>query len=249
MTAYMDKLNLRPFEKRLVFGVGSVLFVVLNLWLVVPYFSEWGRVQIRFGNAQRTLAAFNREINDAPRIKRLIAELQGEGLSVPPEDQIIQLQSTIQQQAAVSLVTVVSMTRPQTTTNQFFIEQSQTANLESGESQLVDFLYNLGVGNSLIRVRDLNIRPNATRQLLSASVKLVASYQKKATTPAPTAAAAPARLPSKAPAPAPAAQTNATGTPAPKPAPPAKDKPKAPALTNKVSAVTNKPAPSNVKKP
>ena len=57
----------------------------------------------------------------------------------------------------------------------------------------MDFLYSLGSGNSLIRVRDLTMRPDAPRQQLSGTVKLVASYQKnppKKT--APTASPAPA---------------------------------------------------------
>jgi len=52
----------------------------------------------------------------------------------------------------------------------------------------VDFLYNLGSGNSLIRVRDLSLRPDPPRQQLSGNVKLVASYQKNPSKkPAPAA--------------------------------------------------------------
>ena len=54
----------------------------------------------------------------------------------------------------------------------------------------MDFLYNLGSGNSLIRVRDLALHPNPPRQALSGNVKLVASYQKN-----PPKKAAPVRQP------------------------------------------------------
>jgi hypothetical protein len=70
----------------------------------------------------------------------------------------------------------------------------------------VDFLYSLGAGNSLVRVRGLSLSPDAPRQNLRVSVTLVGSYQKKvpvraAAVPAATAAAtnSPAR---KAPTPA-----------------------------------------------
>jgi hypothetical protein len=67
-----------------------------------------------------------------------------------------------------------------TVTNQFFIEKSQNFSVQGGEKQLVDFLYNLGSGESLIRVRDLGIRPEPAHHELVGTVKLVASYQKKA---------------------------------------------------------------------
>ena len=57
----------------------------------------------------------------------------------------------------------------------------------------MDFLYSLGSGNSLIRVRDLTLRPDPPRQQLSGTVKLVASYQKN-----PPKKAAPAASPASA---------------------------------------------------
>ena len=47
MTNPLDRLNLRPFEKRLVVAVGVVLFVVLNAWFVFPHFSDLGVAQER----------------------------------------------------------------------------------------------------------------------------------------------------------------------------------------------------------
>ena len=75
--------------------------------------------------------------------------------------------------------------------------------MQAGEEQLVDFLYNLGSGNSQIRVRDLTVRPDPPRQQLLAQVKLVASYQKRA-------AARPGARPGRTPA----AHTAATASPA-----------------------------------
>ena len=49
----------------------------------------------------------------------------------------------------------------------------------------MDFLYKLGSGASMIRVRDLELQPDPPHQRLSANIRLVASYQKN-----PTAATA-----------------------------------------------------------
>ena len=63
--------------------------------------------------------------------------------------------------------------------------QVQNINVLATEEQLIDFLYKLGSGASMIRVRDLELQPDQAHQKLSANIKLVASYQKN-----PVAAAA-----------------------------------------------------------
>jgi Tfp pilus assembly protein PilO len=122
-----------------------------------------------------------------------INRFRQEGLEVPPEDQQNQFARAIQDQQVRSGVGIQQFGRVSTQTNQFFLELTQPISVQSGEAQLVDFLYNLGSGNSLIRVRDLTLRPDAPRQQLSGTVKLVASYQKN-----PPKKAAPAASPAPA---------------------------------------------------
>lgn len=187
--------NLRPMEKRLVVGVGTMVIILLNLWFVVPHFSDLTKVHQRREKAQATLGLFQKEIGQKERYIRGIAERQGEGQNVPPEDQVIHFLGMIQSQAAQSGVQIINTVKPRTDTDQFFIEQIQNIRVQSKEPQLVDFLYNLGSSNSLIRVRDLTLNADPSHTLLLAGIKLVASYQKK-----PTAkSAAPAPAPTKAP--------------------------------------------------
>ena len=171
--------NLRPFEKRVVAVVAAMLFVVFNIWFVMPHFSDWGRVQIRMSAARDKLKRYQGEVSQITTLSNQVRILEGEGLSVPPEEQSVQFQRTIQTKAAEAQVNILSQGRVTERTNQFFLEVSQTLNLQSGEPPLVDFLYNLGAGNSLLRVRDMTLRTDAARQLLNAGVKLVLSYQKK----------------------------------------------------------------------
>ena len=178
MSSYLDRLNLRPFEKRLVVGVGAVLFLVLNAWFVVPHFSDLSRAKKQREETIEKLKGWQAEIDQKAKyelgIKRIIQESQ----EVPTEDQQNQFARTIQDQQVRSGVGISQFGRVNTQTNQFFLELAQPISVQSGEAQLVDFLYNLGSGNSLIRVRDLALRPDAPRQQLSGTVKLVASYQK-----------------------------------------------------------------------
>jgi len=178
MTGYLDRLNLRPFEKRLVVGVGAVFFVVLNAWFVFPHFSDLSEAKERRAEALKKLESWQVEIDQARKYQAGINKFIKEGREVPMEDQQNQFARTIQNQQVQSGVGIQNFGRTTTKTNQFFLELTQLISVESGEAQLVDFLYNLGAGNSLIRVRDLALSPNPPRQALKGNIKLVASYQK-----------------------------------------------------------------------
>ena len=182
-SGYWD--NLRPFEKRVVVGVGALFFVVLNFLFVFPYFKEWNRVDDRKFQANRKLRMYEEELSNTNKYWTKVREMEKEGADVPLEEQVRHFANTIDAQAGKSGVNMIQGGRTTTTTNQFFIEQSRSIGVQSPEEPLVDFLYNLGSSNSLIRVRDLNLRPDPPRQQIFANLTLVASYQKKAKAAAP----------------------------------------------------------------
>jgi hypothetical protein len=177
MKTYLD--NLRPFERRVVVAVAVVLFIVLNVWFVFPHFSDWTKVQDRMWDAQRKLSNYQKEIDRMNSYSNLVRQLEGQGLEVPAEDQANHFATTVQSQAAANRVNILQNSKITTKTNQFFLEMTQGISVQGGEQQLVDFLFSLGRGDSLIRARGLSLHPDPPRQQLSASVTLVATYQKK----------------------------------------------------------------------
>jgi Tfp pilus assembly protein PilO len=198
MTNPLDRLNLRPFEKRLVVVVAAVLFVVLNAWFVFPHFSDLADAKKERAEALEKIGRWQVEINQEPSYRKQIKELESEGQAVPAEDQQNQFSQAIVGQQARSGVNITSTSKQVVSTNQFFLKLTEQVSVESGEPQLVDFLYNLGSGSSQIRVRDLALHPNPPRQALSGTVKLVASYQKnppKKMTPVANPAPATAKRP------------------------------------------------------
>jgi len=86
---------------------------------------------------------------------------------------------TIQSQSAASGISGVNYSRSTMLTNEFFVEQFQNIGLTATDGQLVDFLYKLGSGSSMVRVLDLELQPDNARQHLNANIRLVANYQKK----------------------------------------------------------------------
>ena len=181
---FFDKLNLRPQERRLVVIVGLVVFFVLNLWLVWPKFGAWGTEKKRKKDLEETLVRFQAEIDKTRIYKKQLDDLEHQGQSVQSEEQAADLQKVVYSQAALIGI-FPSRYEPGTKssggrTNQFFEEQSGVITVSTEEKPLVDFLYNLGAGSSLIRVRSMTLNPDPTRMKLAGTITLVASYQKKA---------------------------------------------------------------------
>jgi hypothetical protein len=212
MTSFLDKLNLRPHERRLVVIVGLVVFVFLNIWLVWPEFgsvAKWGQRRL---DAQKRLRQFSDEVKKRSDYERKLRELESQGQYVGSEEQALALQRDVSSQASLSGVPVLrydSSTARATTgrTNAFFEEQTLIITLGStGERELVDFLYNLGTRSSLIRVRSMTVNPDPTRMKLQGSMTLVASFAKK---PPPKVAPPPKATNQPPRTPAPTQPTNA----------------------------------------
>jgi hypothetical protein len=194
MKEFFARLN--PTERRFVVGVAVVFFVVINLMWVWPHFGDWSETRKRMNTAQDQLFLFVNGTNQIPGLRKEIEKYQKEGEAVPPSDQAVRFVRLIQSEASKVGIIPESMSsqRPTgATNNSFFLEQIETMTMQSAESQLVDFLYNLGAGNSLIRVKVLSVQPDQSHQRLTTRVTLIASYQKAEV--APRGAAPPAKTP------------------------------------------------------
>lgn len=173
--------HLRPAERRLVVGVMVFLFLVLNWVFIWPHFSDFGNLRRQGDGARRKLALYQAAIAQSPGYAAQVKKLEGQGEFVAPEDQAINFMRVIQSQAAASGFGIQNYSRSQTRTNDaFFVEQVQSISVVADDQQLVDFLYKLGSGSSMVRVRDLELQPDREHLHLNANIQLVASYQKNA---------------------------------------------------------------------
>ena len=193
MTAWFDRMNLQPQERRMVLGAMVVMALLVNYWFVWPYFQEYSEVSKGLDEARRVQGRYLSETTKTNAYLVKLRDLQARGGQVASDDAANQLQQTINKAAASAGVQINSMI-PSTVsargangqTNQFFDDIQVTVSLVSGEPELVDFLYELGAGDSMVRVRDVsNLRLDPSQTRLQATLTLVASVQKKA--PAPVA--------------------------------------------------------------
>jgi hypothetical protein len=184
MKSVFDKLNLRPQERRLVVIVGIVVFVVMNFVFVFPNFGALGRIQQRTSDTRKKLDLYNSEIARQSYYRKEIETLQRQGMFVVDEQRALTLANDVYAQAGISGVNVPTMTpmqRGSTTgkTNAFFEEQSVRLSINSGEKELIDFLYRLADKEFLIRARSMDVSPDISRMRLQGSITLVKSFQRK----------------------------------------------------------------------
>jgi hypothetical protein len=218
MMRYLDQF--KPQERRWVVGVGCVVFLMLNYFFVWPHFHDWAVDAARMEKADAQTAIYQKEIRHKDEYRRKLNDLQSDGSSVLPEDQAIDFVRFYNSRAVSNKVVVTSQGRMVTRTNEFFLEQQVGITVQADETNLVNYLYGLGAGNSMIRVRAMSLRPDPSHMQLVANISLVASYQKNSTARTNVSAVrAVAETPRSAPAPvAPAYHPPPAMAPRPMPA-------------------------------
>ncbi|MDB6055784.1 MAG: hypothetical protein JWN25_3307 [Verrucomicrobiales bacterium] len=177
---FLDRFNLSTGERRLVVGGAIVLFMVLNAVFVWPHFMDWQRYNNRYAKVSTQLNNWNKEIEDSTGYNVKLEKLKGEGGTVPPEEQALDLLRSVSQVANQSglMLGNISPHASSATTNSFFTESGVAIQFNAKEKSLVDFLYDIGKGNSIVRVAALSIRPDFQNFQLSGTATLMASYRK-----------------------------------------------------------------------
>lgn len=230
MTSLLDKLNLRPGERRVVVIAALLVMAFLYFLFIYPEFGEWKKLKAKKANLEMDLMRYRREISQRPTNEHKLALLKQKGTAIASDEQALDMQRTVNSLAALNGVQINNYNPRQDPsltsgkTNSFFQEQTGLIQFAAEESALVNFLYALSSGNSLIRVSSMTVNPEPpNRYRLIGNMTLVASYPKKA----PTKAAA----------------TTPAATPGPKP-PAASMGPKSisAAISSSKPAVTNAPA-------
>jgi hypothetical protein len=215
MSGFLDKLNLRPQERRIIVIAAVVVFVVVNVWLVFPRFGELGRIQQRIHDLNDTLTKYQQEVGRKGLYEKERNELKKKGYFIPSEERALQLARDVGALATLNRVNlngVAPVNRTSYRTNAFFEEQAVSLNLgNTREKELVTFLYSLGERDSLTRVRNMDLRADPSQIYLVGSLIVVRNFQRKMAAKTavsashPTAAAAPAATATNATRPAPIA--------------------------------------------
>jgi len=232
MTSLFDKLSLNAQERRLVVITGIVLFVMLNYFFVWPEFGELAKYDQRIMDASSKLKVFQDEISKRDAYEKELNELKNQGSEVATEEAALRLSQEVNSQAALSGVTITSITQLQRQgsggkTNAFFEEASVTVNINTGEKELVEFLYRLADKDMLIRAKSMQLGTDPSRFRLQGQITLVKSFQRK---PPKTSVAR--ATPTKTAAAAKPETKPAAATPEPEPVPPNRTRRAAPAPLN-----------------
>jgi Tfp pilus assembly protein PilO len=196
--SFFDKLNLRPQERRLVVIVGTVIFVLLNMWFVWPYFDDWGQTKAKIAGSRATLERYQREIDQKPKYEARLRELETTGSDMLANENELQRVVLMQAAAAGVQTSGSSVTKNSSgNTNQFFQEASISIPFHAGGKELVDFLVGIAAQNAMIRVRDMSIRPEQNQTRLGGTLVFVGNFQQRPPTNTPPRKVAAAPQPKK----------------------------------------------------
>lgn len=183
--SFLDQLNLRPQEKRILAVVLVVALILVSIFFVWPKLGERPKLVTALEASRKKFASYQAEIARVTDYQARLQELEGQGSAVLREEQAVQLQNMVQTTAAQHGVPITSLrlgapSASATSTNAFFDEQAVIVGVHTGEAELVNFLHGLGTGTSMIRVRDMDLRPDPPRYKLNGTITLIASYQRRA---------------------------------------------------------------------
>ena len=183
MTKLLDKLNLRPQERRWVVMAAAVLFVVIQFWLVWPHFKEWGQTKAALEKAKKTLDTYRAAVAQTNNYRIKLEKLEGQNVGLLPEAQAgLALSGRVSAQARESKVIYsgINVLPSGSKSDEFFVEQTLNFGVNpTGAQELVDFLFAIGNSDLMVRVKELNLNPDQGGYKLQGSMRLVASFQKK----------------------------------------------------------------------
>lgn len=183
MTSLFDRYNLNAFERRLAVFVGLAVFLVINMILIWPRFSEWGEIQDKNGRMDQRMRTYQAQLAKARTLKKRLSELEGSGSDVIPEERANQLISLIQAKASEAKLPSPNI-RPvrtgmaDTSQEKFFEQKAYSLTVTTDTKELIDFLVAIGNDDSVVRVRDLDLKPESSKKnQLVCTMTLVANYQ------------------------------------------------------------------------
>lgn len=218
MKKYWEQL--KPLERRWAVGIGALVFLLLNYFFIWPHRHDWARDEARAKAAEGKISTYKEEIVKKPAYLAKLRTLQSDGSDVVAEDQAIDFVHFYSSRLLNNHILLLNGgTLTTRTNNPVFIEQQLGISVQGDETNLVNFLYSLGAGNSMVRVRAMNLHATPDHHDLNAGITMVASYLKKVT-------AAPKTVPAPASTPAPAPKPIKTASAAPHiPPPPVNNRP------------------------
>jgi len=193
--------------------VAIVVFIVINWWVIIPMFGDWGRYENKLDYTRGQIQKFKAEIQREGEYKRKLGELRKQGQEVASEEAALRLQQDIISQANLTGLGYGTITpnRAGTTTTKtnFFDEASVNVSINTREKELIDFLVRLADRDLLIRAKSMDIGPDPSQTRLQGNLTLVKSFQRKPSTSTRSAAQPGNKPPASAalPTPSPAPQT------------------------------------------
>ena len=195
MSGLIDRLQLRPQERRIIVAGAVVLFLLLNLWFVWPHFGSYARFHVQRLENDTKLSTYLLEIGRTNDYFARLGSLEKEGSGIVTDNNDLAVQNTLTAVARANGLNIPFNRVPQTghgRTNEYFDQITFAAPIPpTAPDSLVNLLVSVASNQVVMRIKELDLRPSdVSRYRLAGNLKVVASFQKKSLTgaePAKTA--------------------------------------------------------------
>ncbi len=184
MINFLDRLGLKPHEKRVVVGVSAIVFVALNYLFVWPRLGDYRTVMVKKEEAEAKSKLFKSHAEDFPELTNRVYQLEKSGAGSLKHDQNSQFLSTIQTEASKATLNITQTRNlpsfgANNSTNDFVEDRVIMISFNAADSNLVDFLYAFSLPKSSLRVQSFDIGPEApSQQRLAGSLTMVGSIDR-----------------------------------------------------------------------
>jgi len=182
MNNWWKNLNLTSQERKFLIAVAIAFVLVLNFLFIWPQFGRGKEINADLEQKTKLKSEYEAQIASLPKLKAKLSNLETNSTSLTvTADPGTHFQRTVQALAQRNRFFADSWGTPtvnRNSTNKFFEEHTMTLRFSNtGEKELIDFMYGLSDGNSSVRVRDFSVRPDGSKTKLQGQLVLVANYQ------------------------------------------------------------------------
>lgn len=188
MISFLDKLNVRPEERRYVLaGIILVFLLIASLWVVMSAKGQYALLSKKLREITEKTEMWQKVAKNLDQFSQKVEGLKGNAEALGSMEKASEMFQTVRRRATESGLEVTGTqfdTRQRKEDEEFFDQLKMKIDFVSGNRELVLFLDKLTDEMARVRVQDMDLQPDGRdRKRLRGNIKILANYAREAKDP------------------------------------------------------------------